>query len=73
MTEIPYRNALIVGAGPGISASVGRALAAAGLKVGFAARDIAKLAALADEISALTFCCRCVQPGISGPPVRTSR
>ncbi|WP_298224472.1 SDR family NAD(P)-dependent oxidoreductase [Acidocella sp.] len=55
MTEIPYRNALIVGAGPGISASVGRALAAAGLKVGFAARDIAKLAALADEISALTF------------------
>lgn len=55
MTEIPYRTALIVGAGPGISASVGRALAAAGLKVGLAARDIAKLSAIAGEMNALTF------------------
>ena len=38
MTTIPYRTALIVGAGPGISASVARGLAAAGLKVGLAAR-----------------------------------
>ena len=44
MTVIPYRAALIVGAGPGISASVARSLAAAGLKVGIAARDIDKLA-----------------------------
>jgi NAD(P)-dependent dehydrogenase (short-subunit alcohol dehydrogenase family) len=55
MTEIPYRTALIVGAGAGISASVARQLAAAGLKVGLAARDTAKLAGLAAEIGAETF------------------
>jgi NAD(P)-dependent dehydrogenase (short-subunit alcohol dehydrogenase family) len=49
MTAIPYRTALIVGAGSGISASVARGLAAAGLKVGLAARDIEKLAPLAAE------------------------
>jgi 2-hydroxychromene-2-carboxylate isomerase len=38
MTDIPYRTALIVGAGSGISASVARGLASAGLKVGLAAR-----------------------------------
>ena len=38
MTDIPYRTALIVGAGPGISASAARGLTAAGLKVGLAAR-----------------------------------
>jgi NAD(P)-dependent dehydrogenase (short-subunit alcohol dehydrogenase family) len=42
MTEIPYRSALIFGAGPGISASVARGLAAAGLRVGVAARNIDK-------------------------------
>jgi NAD(P)-dependent dehydrogenase (short-subunit alcohol dehydrogenase family) len=55
MSEIPYRTALIVGAGPGISASVARGLAAAGLKVGLAARNIEKLAPLAAEIGAQTF------------------
>jgi NAD(P)-dependent dehydrogenase (short-subunit alcohol dehydrogenase family) len=55
MTDIPYRTALIVGAGPGISASLGRALAGAGLKVGLAARDTVKLQPLAAEISAKTF------------------
>ena len=55
MTEIPYRTALIVGAGPGISASLGRALAAAGLKVGLAARNAEKLRPLAAEIGAATF------------------
>ena len=45
MTDIPYRTALIVGAGSGISASVARGLAAAGLKVGLAARNIDKLRA----------------------------
>src|SRR5260221_6298780 len=47
MTTFPYRTALIVGAGSGISASVARGLATAGLKVGVAARDVDKLAALA--------------------------
>ena len=55
MTDIPYRTALIVGAGPGVSASLARALAAAGLKVGLAARGVEKLAPLAAEIGAQTF------------------
>ena len=55
MTELPYRSALIVGAGPGISGSVARRLAQAGLKVALAARDPAKLEALAAETGAATF------------------
>ena len=55
MADIPYRIALIVGAGPGISASVARGLAAAGLKVGLAARNIEKLAPLAAATGAETF------------------
>ena len=55
MTAIPYRTALIVGAGSGISASVARGLAAAGLKVGLAARNIDKLTPLAAGIGAETF------------------
>lgn len=55
MTDIPYRTALIVGAGPGISASLARALSAAGLGVGLAARGVEKLAPLAEEIGAKTF------------------
>jgi len=56
MTKIPYSTALIIGAGPGISASVARALAAEGVKVGLAARDVEKLAHPAKEIGAETFC-----------------
>jgi NAD(P)-dependent dehydrogenase (short-subunit alcohol dehydrogenase family) len=55
VTEIPYRIALIVGAGSGISASFARGLAAAGLRVGLAARNVEKLAPLAAEIGAETF------------------
>jgi NAD(P)-dependent dehydrogenase (short-subunit alcohol dehydrogenase family) len=55
MADIPYSTALIVGVGPGISASVARALSSAGLKVGLAARNVEKLAALATEIGAETF------------------
>src|ERR1041384_6020418 len=55
MTELPYRTALIVGAGAGISASVARGLAAAGLKLGLAARNIDKLAQLATETGAERF------------------
>ena len=57
MTELPFKTALIVGAGPGISASVARRFAAAGLKVGLAARDVGKLEPLAAEIGAKTFAC----------------
>jgi NAD(P)-dependent dehydrogenase (short-subunit alcohol dehydrogenase family) len=62
MTEIPYRTALIVGAGPGVSASLARALSAAGLKVGLAARDIEKLKPLAAETGALTFAADAADP-----------
>jgi len=55
VTDIPYRIALIVGAGSGISASFARRVAAAGLRVGLAARNIETLAALASEIGAETF------------------
>ena len=55
MTDIPYRNALVVGAGVGISAAFARAVASAGLKVGLAARNVEKLASLAAEIGAETF------------------
>ena len=55
VTEIPYHIALIVGAGSGISASLARGLAAAGLRVGLAARNIEKLAPLAADPGAETF------------------
>lgn len=55
MSEPPCRLALIVGAGPGISASLARRLAAAGSRVALAARDTAKLAALVEETGASAF------------------
>jgi NAD(P)-dependent dehydrogenase (short-subunit alcohol dehydrogenase family) len=62
MTTLPYQTALIVGAGPGISASVARALAASGLKIGLAARNIDKLAPLAGDIGAERFAVDAVDP-----------
>ena len=62
MVTIPYRTALIVGAGAGISASVARALAAAGLKVGLAARNLDKLAELAAETGAERFAADATDP-----------
>src|SRR5580692_1343247 len=62
MTDIPYRTALIVGAGSGISASVARGLAAAGLRVGLAARTVEKLAPLAAETRAQTFAVDASEP-----------
>jgi NAD(P)-dependent dehydrogenase (short-subunit alcohol dehydrogenase family) len=62
MTDIPYRSALIIGAGPGISASLARGLAAAGLRVGLAARNVEKLAPLATEIRAQTFAVDATDP-----------
>jgi NADP-dependent 3-hydroxy acid dehydrogenase YdfG len=44
MTPLPYRTALIIGAGPGISSSLARQLTAAGLRVALAARNVDKLA-----------------------------
>ncbi len=50
-------TALIVGAGSGLSASLARLLAKEGFKVALAARDTAKLAALAQETGALPIAC----------------
>ena len=55
MSKLPFWTALIIGAGAGISASVARALAAEGLQVGLAARDVSKLDALASETVAQRF------------------
>jgi short-subunit dehydrogenase len=56
MTEA-YRSALIVGAGSGLSASVARALAKAGMKIALAARSVDDLKPLADETKAKTYAC----------------
>jgi len=57
-----YRRALIVGAGDGLSASVAKALAGAGLKIGLAARNVAKLQPLIDETGAVAHACDVTQP-----------
>ena len=56
--DIPrYKNALIVGAGEGLSASLARLLAREGIKVALAARKIEKLGALCTETGARAFAC----------------
>lgn len=55
MAETSYRTALIVGAGPGISAAVARRFHQAGLKIALAARNTEKLAALAAQTDAACF------------------
>jgi NAD(P)-dependent dehydrogenase (short-subunit alcohol dehydrogenase family) len=57
MTSVKFNNALIVGAGSGLSASLARALAKAGVKVALAARSTGDLEALAKETGARTFAC----------------
>ena len=52
-----FKTALIVGAGAGLSASLGRQLAGEGVKVALAARSTGDLASLAREIGAATFAC----------------
>lgn len=55
-------TALIVGAGKGLSASLARLLAAEGMQVALAARDVSKLADLVDETGALPVKCDASQP-----------
>jgi short-subunit dehydrogenase len=52
-----YQSALIVGAGSGLSASLARTFAKAGLKVALAARSTDKLGALAQETGAKVHPC----------------
>lgn len=63
MGDFPYSRALIVGAGPGVSAGLARALAAEGVSVALAARNVAKLEALALEVGAQVFAVDARDPG----------
>jgi NAD(P)-dependent dehydrogenase (short-subunit alcohol dehydrogenase family) len=57
-----YRNALIVGAGDGLSASIAKAFASAGMKIALAARNVDKLQALKTEIGAVAHPCDVSRP-----------
>ena len=52
-----YQSALIVGVGSGLSASIARTFAKAGIDIALAARATDKLGALAREIGAKTYAC----------------
>jgi len=58
----PNPLALIVGAGSGLSASLARKCAAAGMRVALAARHVGKLDALAAETHARAFACDAADP-----------
>jgi NAD(P)-dependent dehydrogenase (short-subunit alcohol dehydrogenase family) len=62
MSILPYKSALIVGTGPGISSSLVRQLTGAGLKVAASARDTEKLKGLADETGAELFSADATDP-----------
>jgi len=56
------KNALIVGVGPGLSASLARKLKADGYKVGLAARNTGKLQPLVKEVDGAAFACDATEP-----------
>ncbi len=55
MADLNDKLALIVGAGSGLSVSIARSFAAAGMKIALAARSVGDLGPLAAEIGARTF------------------
>ena len=57
MEPSKYKNALIVGVGAGLSASLARLFARQGIRVALAARSIEKLGALCTETGARAFAC----------------
>ncbi|MFL5258060.1 MAG: SDR family NAD(P)-dependent oxidoreductase [Rhodopila sp.] len=57
-----FKTALIVGVGPGLSASLARLFAKHGLQVALAARNPDKLAKLAEETAGATFACEATEP-----------
>lgn len=61
MSQPQFSTALIVGTGDGLGASLARRFAKAGYRVGFAARDKEKLAALAAETGGTAFACDAVK------------
>ena len=63
MTDVKFNSALIVGAGPGLSASLARALAREEIKVALAARSTGDLDALVKETGARAFACDAAERG----------
>ncbi len=63
MTNVKFNTALIVGAGSGLSASLGRALAKDGIKVALAARTTGDLDGLVKEVGAQAFACDAAERG----------
>jgi NAD(P)-dependent dehydrogenase (short-subunit alcohol dehydrogenase family) len=63
MPDTPYRTALIVGVGGGVSASVARIFAKAGIKIALASRRVTELAALAREVGGEAFACDVTKRG----------
>ena len=63
MAELNFRTALIVGVGGGLSASIARTFAKAGLKVALAARRAAGLAPLANEVGGQALACDATKRG----------
>jgi len=63
MSELAYRRALIVGTGAGLSASLARLFAKAGMQVAMAARRADNIAALAKETGGKTFACDATDRG----------
>ena len=63
MTDVKFNSALIVGAGPGLSASLARALSGEGIKVALAARSTGDLNALVKETGARAFACDASERG----------
>jgi NAD(P)-dependent dehydrogenase (short-subunit alcohol dehydrogenase family) len=61
MQKPKYRSALIVGTGPGLSASLARLFAREGLAVAVAARQTDKLAGLVKETGASVHACNAVE------------
>ena len=62
MDKPTYRSALIVGTGPGLSASLARLFTRNGLAVAVAARQTDKLAALVKETGAAAHACNAADP-----------
>ena len=58
-----YNNALIVGAGEGLSASLARLFSRHGIRVALAARKVEKLGALCSETGARAFACNATDAG----------
>ena len=62
MAHANYRSALIVGAGAGLSASIARAFADAGMRIALASRTTGDLTAVAERTGAKLFSCDATNP-----------